>query len=455
MTFSDGDERPATAMKNRPHDRMSARQYVIVLCCLLVVIFDGMDTAAIGFVAPALAAEFRIARSQIGPILSAALFGMAAGSFVVGPLADRLGRKPILVGAVSIFGVCTLVCSLVHSLYWLTVLRFLTGLGLGGALPCASTLLAEYVPANRRSLFVNLLYCGFPLGASAGGFIAAHLIPNLGWPSVFVLGGTMPLLLAFGLLALPESISFMRAKNWPVEKINRVMNWMPAAEQSAISTLDLEKRSSDTQGGIRMILGRPFAFGTLMLWTGFFMGLLVFYLMINWLPTILQEARFSVRESASIVAFMPLGGVFGSVVCGWLLDRFAPTVMTMCTYAIGAISLWIAGAAIASGPVLIGALFVGGFFLLGSQASMVSLAMRYYPTPCRATGDAWMIGVGRAGGILGAIIGIPLLHLQIGPGEIISTLAIPTFVSAIAVGFMRIPSVENESPTAETLHETA
>ncbi|MGF7135332.1 cyanate permease [Paraburkholderia sp. EB58] len=187
---------------------------------------------------------------------------------------------------------------------------------------------------------------------------------------MFVLGGTVPLLLAFGLLALPDP-SFMLAQNWPAPKINRVMNWMPVAKQNAISTLDFEMRSRDTQGGVRMILRHLFAFGTLKLWTGFFMRLLVFYLMISWLPTILQGARFSVRESASIAAFMPLGGVFGSVVCGWSLDRFAPTTVTMCTYALGAIGLWITGAAIADGPILIGVIFMGGFFLRGSQASMV------------------------------------------------------------------------------------
>jgi MFS transporter, AAHS family, 4-hydroxybenzoate transporter len=451
MSIAVDDASPALAAANPAREKMSALQMWIMLLCSLVLFLDGMDTAAIGFVAPAMATEFAMPRSQLGPLLSAALFGMAAGSFVAGSLADRIGRKPVLIGSVLLFGVCTLACAFVHSMPGLTLLRVLTGLGLGGAMPCAGPLLAEYMPARRRSFFVSLMYCGFPLGASAGGFMAAALIPHLGWPSVFVVGGVLPLILAVCMLVLPESLSFMVANNWPSAKIKRVMDRMQAVLPVESPASGARVRRITALGGIGMILARQHVFGTVMLWIGYFMGLLVFYLLTSWLPTILQDARFSIRESAAIAALIPLGGVIGTIVCGWLLDRFAPYKVTMFTYALGALSLWAAGAVLAHVPVLIAAIFSAGFFVIGSQASMLALAIHYYPTTCRATGSGWMLGVGRAGGIVGALAGVPLLHLQLSINTMISILAMPAFVAAIAVGLSGFTFIRRETGSVKNL----
>lgn len=445
MSIAVDDASPALASANSAREKMSALQIWIVLLCSLVLFLDGMDTAAIGFVAPAMATEFAVPRSQLGPLLSAALFGMAAGSFISGSLADRIGRKPVLIGSVLLFGVCTLVCAFVHSMPGLTLLRVLTGLGLGGAMPCAGPLLAEYMPARRRSFFVSLMYCGFPLGASAGGFMAAALIPHLGWPSVFVVGGVLPVILAVCMSVLPESLSFMMANNWPSAKIKSVMDRMPGVLPVECPASGAHARRTTALAGIGMILARQRVFGTVMLWIGYFMGLLVFYLLTSWLPTILQDARFSIRESAAIAALMPLGGVSGTVVCGWLLDRFAPYKVTMFTYAFGALSLWVAGAALAHVSVLTAAIFFAGFFVVGSQASMLALAIRYYPTACRATGSGWMLGIGRAGGIVGALAGVRLLHMQLSINTMIAVLAIPAFVAAIAVGLSGFAFVRRET----------
>ena len=209
--------------------KMSLLQWGVVVICFLVVALDGLDTAAIGFVAPALVREFGVTKSALSPVFSAALFGMVIGAFIAGPLADRVGRKPVLIVSVLAFGVFTLAAAWSTSIGMLTLLRFLTGLGLGGAMPSSGTLLSEYTPAKYRSLLVNTMYCGFPLGAAAGGFIAAGLIPSYGWQSVFYVGGILPILLCFALLALPESIRFMIVKQWPTEKIERVLRRMAGA----------------------------------------------------------------------------------------------------------------------------------------------------------------------------------------------------------------------------------
>ncbi|MFM0015466.1 MFS transporter [Paraburkholderia sediminicola] len=298
--------------------RLSAMQYWMVLLCFLVVVLDGLDTAAIGFLAPALAHDFGVPRTALAPVLSAALFGMAGGSLVAGPLADRIGRKPVLIGLVLLFGTCSIACAFAHSTALLILLRLVTGLGLGGAMPSAGTLLSEYLPITRRSLQTNVMYCGFPLGASAGGFLAAAVIPRLGWPAVFVVGGALPLILSGGLLFLPESIQFMVARQWPTQRITRVLARMPhmTIPTTASATAVALRARPQQRTQVGMIVSARFALGTVMLWVGYFMGLLVFYLLTSWLPSILADSHLNTAQSASIAALLPFGGVIGTILCG-------------------------------------------------------------------------------------------------------------------------------------------
>ncbi|TXI86997.1 MAG: MFS transporter, partial [Cupriavidus sp.] len=191
-------------------------QWLILCLCFLIVAVDGFDTAAIGYIAPALVQEWGIQKSELGPVLSAALFGLAFGAIFAGPMADRVGRKRVLIVSVFFFGICSLATAFAPTLGWLTALRFLTGLGLGAAMPNAITLTSEFAPERRRAVLVNTMFCGFPLGSACGGFIAAALIPHYGWHSVLLLGGVLPIVLAFLLIAfLPESVRYMVMRNYP------------------------------------------------------------------------------------------------------------------------------------------------------------------------------------------------------------------------------------------------
>ncbi|MGU7784296.1 MFS transporter [Burkholderia sp. PU8-34] len=418
--------------------RLSALQWWMVLLCFLVVMLDGLDTAAIGFLAPSLAHDLGVSRGTLAPVLSAALIGMAGGSLVAGPLADRIGRKPVLIGSVLLFGTCSLACACAHSVTSLVLLRLATGVGLGGAMPCAGTLLSEYLPARRRSLFTNVMYCGFPLGASAGGFLAAALIPRFGWPAVFAVGGVLPLILAGALLSLPESIRFMVTRNWAEWKIERVLARMPGM------TVTMDAPAVASSGHVRRlasigaIVSRRLVFGTVMLWVGYFMGLLVFYLLTSWLPTILLDSHLSAEQSTSTAALLPLGGVIGTILCGWALDRFWPYRVVACTFALAGLGLWVASQVLPHAALLSAAMFFAGFFLVGSQGSMLALAMRYYPTDCRATGSAWMLGMGRAGGIIGALFVGALLHRGFDTAKLFVVLTPPLMAAAVAVGICGI-----------------
>ena len=174
----------------------SGFQWLVFAMCFVIVLLDGFDTAAIGFIAPSLVTEWGISKPDLAPVLSAALFGLACGALVSGPLSDRIGRRVLLLGSVTLFGVACFASAFSGDIGHLTVLRFVTGIGLGAAMPNAVTLMSEFCPDRRRATLINLMFCGFPLGAAFGGFLAAWLIPHFGWRSVLLLGGTMPLLLA-------------------------------------------------------------------------------------------------------------------------------------------------------------------------------------------------------------------------------------------------------------------
>lgn len=191
-------------------------QWMILALCFITVAMDGFDTAIIGFIASDLVQEWGVEKSALGPVMSAALVGLAVGALTAGPLADRIGRKKVLIMSIVVFGGFSLLTAFATSLNQLTLLRFLTGLGLGAAMPNAATLMSEYAPERRRALLVNLMFVGFPMGSSLGGFLSAWMIPHYGWQSVLVLGGVMPLLLAVALIfLLPESVRYLVVETAP------------------------------------------------------------------------------------------------------------------------------------------------------------------------------------------------------------------------------------------------
>ncbi len=256
------------------------------------MLLDGFDTAAIGYIAPSLLSEWGIARPDLGPVLSAALFGLAAGALSSGPLADRLGRRTVLIGAVLLFGVACLASAFSGSLGQLVIWRFVTGLGLGAAMPNAVTLMSEYCPDGRRAVLTNAMFCGFPLGAAFGGFLAAWMIPLWGWRSVLVLGAVTPLLLAVAmLLLLPESVRYMVAKSAPGRPDPaRAAPDLRVGRRCDRVRHDARTRRRPRHQRHRLVLSRPYLAGSVMLWIAYFMGLVIFYALINWMPILFKDA---------------------------------------------------------------------------------------------------------------------------------------------------------------------
>jgi AAHS family 4-hydroxybenzoate transporter-like MFS transporter len=414
--------------------RFSGFQWVIFWLCFLIVLADGFDTAAIGFIAPSLIHEWGVARPALGPVLSAALFGLAAGALSSGPLADRVGRKAVLVSAVLVFGVACLASSFAATLEQLTALRFLTGLGLGAAMPNAVTLMSEYCPDRMRATLTNAMFCGFPLGAAFGGFLAAWMIPHFGWRSVLMLGGIAPLVLAFAMLMLlPESVRYMVAQSQPVEKIRAALSRISTTAAQATSFVLTESRPVVAgKSGIALVLSRQYVVGSVMLWLAYFMGLVIFYALINWMPILFKDAGVDARSATLIAALFPLGGC-GAVLFGWLMDRFNANKIIATGYIVTAALIYLIGQSVGNVGGLVVVVFLGGAFMNTAQSSLPALAAAFYPTEGRATGVSWMLGFGRFGGIAGSFLVAELSRRQFTFAEIFTIVAVPGVIAALAL----------------------
>lgn len=414
---------------------LSAYQWRVVLLCFLIVFLDGLDTAAMGFIAPALTQEWGIDRASLGPVMSAALIGMVFGALGSGPLADRFGRKLVLVGAVFLFGLFSLFSAFSANVDQLLVLRFLTGLGLGAAMPNATTLLSEYTPERLKSLLVTSMFCGFNLGMAGGGFVSAKLIPAFGWHSLLLIGGLLPLQLTLVLLLwLPESARYLVVRNKGDERVRRVLAPIAPSEVAVASSFSVpEQQTVQSRNVFRVIFSGTYSAGTLLLWLTYFMGLVIVYLLTSWLPTLLRDSGASLEQAASIGALFQLGGVLSAVGVGWAMDRFDPHRVIGVFYLLAGVFAWLVGQSLGQMTLLATLVLVAGMCINGAQSAMPSLAARFYPTQGRATGVSWMLGIGRFGAILGAWIGATLLGLGWNFEQVLTALVLPAALATAAV----------------------
>ena len=236
------------------------------------------------------------------------MFGIAFGALTAGPLADKFGRKAVLVVAVGVMGVASLIAATASALEPLTIWRFITGLGLGAAMPNAVTMISEYCPKKTRSMITSAMFCGFPLGAALGGFIAAWLIPHFGWRSVLILGGVVPLALGLAMaFILPESLRYLVARR--ARRRTHSQDARPHLDrrQQATGFVLNEPQASSASGksGLALLFSKPYIVGSMMLWIAYFMGLVIFYGLINWMPILFKETGIPAGTATLISALFP------------------------------------------------------------------------------------------------------------------------------------------------------
>ncbi|MGR1314780.1 MFS transporter, partial [Klebsiella pneumoniae] len=318
---------------------VSRFQWNVLLLCFIIIMLDGYDAAVMGFVAPALIEDWGISRAEMGPILGAAMFGVAIGALVAGPLSDRYGRKRILLWSVALFALFSLAGAVAQSPTQLALMRFLTGLGLGAVMPNCVTLVAEYMPERRKGVMITLMYSGFNVGSGLGGFIAAGLLSHYSWHSALVFGGVLPLVvLPFMIVMLPESAMNMVARRLPGEQIARALNRL-GGQFTAETVFQLNAPPITRSSKVAQLFRHGYARGTIALWLTYFMGLFVIYLLNGWLPTILRSGGLSLQQAAMMTGLFQLGGPLGGILVGMLMDRASAKAVIAATYFLGCLCL--------------------------------------------------------------------------------------------------------------------
>lgn len=408
-----------------------------IVCCALVNLFDGADTQSIGVAAPFIAEGLGIKIANFGPIFSSALLGATLGAASFGPLADRLGRKTLLIVATVLIGVFTLLTALANSVSMLVMFRMLAGLGLGGATPCFIALTAEYAPARLRATLVTLMWSAFPLGAMMGGLLNSYLLTQLGWRAIFYIGGVGPLFLAAGLLFyLPESIKFLLARRNDTDAVRKIVARFrfPLIRHDSHFVVEEERLPG---ASIRHLFTQGRMLGTLLLWVPFFMGFGLLTVVVLWTPALLRLNGIAPAATAFVVAFNGLGAFFGQSTAGRLIQRFGILPVLLPAFLLGAAAT--VGLGYGASSVMVAATFVGliGLFVGLGTAGAIALSALIYPTPIRSTGVGWGMAMGRFGQIVGPLIAGALLGAGWTADRIMIVIACGGLIAAVFVVLFR------------------
>ncbi|MCG8440249.1 MAG: MFS transporter [Caulobacterales bacterium] len=401
---------------------ISPLQWRVVGLCFLVAVIDGYDMQAMAFAAPAVSQAFDLEPTQMGGILSAALAGLMAGAFIFSPIADRIGRKPVIILACALMGVFSLLTVFASSQTEFLLWRFLTGLGLGAAMPSLNALTSEYAPAGRRAFLMTLMFVGVPIGNMLGGVFAAAAVGPWGWQSVFWVGAVAPLASIPLLWALlPESLQLQVRTGRMDAQTVRLASTIAGKDYASDQSFVVSDQGAPSR--VRDLFSDGRSIGTGLVWGVFFVNLLLTFSFVSWMPSVLSLAGFPMERALAIAAAGGLGGMVGGLVIARLVDRYGFARVLVNVALLATLALLMAAPATASTPTAVIAVIVVGALLAGLQFGLNALAAQFYPPSVRSTGLGWALAVGRGGAIIGPIAMGALLARDWPLGAVFSMLA--------------------------------
>jgi len=421
---------------------MGAFQIWTVVLGGLVLVLDGFDSLTISYVTPSIAETTHIPLPQFDLVLSASLIGLMLAAMTTGPIADRWGRKwPVILSTLS-FAVFSLLTARANTRMELVTLRFLTGIGLGGAMPNVVALASEYMPKRLLSTVVPILFVGMPLGGTISGFVSRAMIPVWGWRSVFLVGGILPLAIVVLLMfVLPESIQFLAVQGKDSGRIAKVLARIaPELVQPAANIVAGSHGEQRKGVPVKHLFTEGRTAGTILLWIPYFMNLLLIYFLGSWLPALLREEGMSVRAAVTASTFVSFGGILGCLIEGPMLRRRGAIVILAAEYAMAGLLIGSLALIPVSYRLMLAMTFGTGLMIIGAQGGLNALAARFYPVSVRSTGVGWALGVGRIGSIVGPMIGGALLRLGWKTRELLlfaAVVAVIAFASILASNWIR------------------
>lgn len=416
---------------------VSRFQIGVLILIGLTVVIDGFDVQSMGFVAPAIIHAWGLNKAAFGPVFGAGLLGMLLGSLALSVVADRVGRRPVLIVATLAFALCMLATSRVTTIAELLSIRFVTGLGLGAIMPNAMALAGEFSPKRNRVTLMMWVSCGFTVGAVLGGLVSAALIPLWGWQSVFVGGGIVPLVLAVLMFFwIPESMLFTAVRGVRLDRLADTLRRIDPSLAVTPDTRFIVPGPRQDKAPVVELFRAGRAKTTVLLWGVNFMNLLNLYFLSNWLPTLAKSAGLSSSTAVWVGTALQIGGVTGTIAMGPLIDRIGFYKVLVPVFLLAAVTI----AAIGQPGLPLAWLFVvvsvAGLSIIGGQPAVNALAATYYPTSLRSTGVGWSLGVGRIGSIVGPVIGGELIRMNWSNSALFIAVAVPAAVSALMLLLM-------------------
>ena len=374
-----------------------------IILCAIVAFLDGFDTQALGPAAKPIATALGFPVGDLGPVFSASQIGFLVGALTFGALGDRLGRKRVLIGAVALFGLCSLATAFASNFETLFAARLLAGLGLGGATPNFVSLASEYAPPEKRARIVTMMWAAVPLGGMTAALATAALLPGFGWKMTFYIGFVAPMLL-----------------------IGIMLPWLPESREA-------KAVSQDNLGLGTALFGENRWLATIWLWLASLTGWMTLIVVVFWTPALLAQSGLSASAAASILAFHNVGGILGTLTIGALIGRLTPQQALTIALVASGLSVIAMGQSIGVFPLLAGATVFAGFFGSAAGAALIAVSSRIYPESARASGVGFALGAGRLGTIVGPML-VGLLIASAWPvSRIYLAIALPAFAAALFI----------------------
>lgn len=405
-------------------------QWMVVALCGALLVVDGYDVFVAGAVLPTLIAEWGLTKPQAGALQAWALFGMMFGALILGPLADRIGRKKGVAISFVLFTSATVMTGFANSPEQFKIFRFIAGLGCGGLMPNAVALMNEYAPKRLRGTMVALMFSGYSVGGMVAAGLGIGIVPGFGWQPMFFIALIPLVLLPLILWKLPESLGFLvrQGKQDEAKRIFARISPVPLTENDQLVLAE----AKSTSASVVELFRRGRTLRTLMLWLSFFCCLLLVYLLSSWLPKVLQEAGYAERASLLSLFSLNFGGMAGAILGGRMGDRFGLPRIVVGFFAAAAVSIALIGVNPPTGLLFL-LVFVAGATTIGTQILLYASVAQLYDLSVRSTGLGWASGVGRIGAIVGPTLGGVLLARELPLEQSFLIFAIPAAVSALAM----------------------
>src|SRR5579871_2690328 len=419
--------------------RIGSLQWLVGLlggCALLV---EGFNTSAIGYIAPQITKLWHVPPSTLGTILTADMVGLLLGYLFVSPLSARFGHKSMVVACTAAFGMLTFLTITATNVTMLIGFRFLTGIGVGGAMPSAVALTGEYFPERVRSTSITLVYIGFSLGQIGAGVASNMLLDPFGWQAVLAFGGASTLVLsALFVFALPESMEYLVNRGNNPARAAAILKRVAPQVSLSPSTRLVAGAQGARKVTIPKLLENGRALGIGFIWFGMFMNLMIYCFLQKWLTKLLVIVGLSQADAITATTVGLAGGIAAALILGPLMDRFGPYIVVSSLFAVSALSCAVMGQVLASPAplIVIAASTFVGFCLSGGQKANNALSVYFYPTALRGTGLGWSLGIGRIGGVIGPAAAGWLLEAGWNPPQLFYAAAVPMLLGAIAIAMM-------------------